>query len=330
VLTAVVLAVDGAEDSFNIEDEDAFWADPKPSSNKDTGKGKGNVWAHSQGQDQGGKSKCGNASEPAHALEQTTKRLKTRHADEKLAEQSLAGQIRAKSISKDERRKSRIEEKMAEFSKAVEMPKLPDAIAERIEGEDTKAEADDSKTHNERLERIMGSLDMHPDNQDTSTRVVNLPEQGEDRVLTAVTNPSTKNHVLHDTRIPHSRGQTQILPARRAEQPFLKDGKHGRGGDFENDPDRRTGRGHEVVPEDQILLEEYLSFRGRVLEKYPRYPGVDAGQEVDPNVKQAWDSMEMWHNKFTNKYAGFVFNHLWPCGCEKVRGESEAGESEEE
>jgi hypothetical protein len=344
-LTDTVPAV-AEEDDFDMQEEEALSADSQLVAEAHNGKGKGKAgvhfaaskefrgrgkaWTHSSGQNQGTKRKQDTEPEPAQGLKQTTKKLKTRHADEQLAKQSPAGRQKTKVQSKNERRKTRIEEKMAEFSKRVEMPQLLDTKTEQTVGEEAKAKADELEAHNDRLESIMGDLGMHPDNAYTLSMVVHLPEQGEDRVLTAVKNPFTKKYTLYNTAVPHERGLARPSQAQPFEQPFLKDGKHGRGGDFENDPDCRTGRGHEMTPEDEAAHEEYLSFRGQVLKKYPRYPDVDSGEEVDPVVKQARDEFEIWHNNFTYKYPGLIVNHLWPCSCEKLRGESEDEESEEE
>jgi hypothetical protein len=75
----------------------------------------------------------------------------------------------------------------------------------------------------------------------------------------------------------------------------LKDGKHGRGGDFDDDPDCCTRRGHQTSREDYEGLEEYLSFRGQVMKKYPQFPSADAEEEVHPEVKKVWDKNELWN-----------------------------------
>ncbi|KAH3917681.1 hypothetical protein HBH56_043520 [Parastagonospora nodorum] len=327
--------------------EDALWTDSTPALMTYKGKGKGfapidapidrrpgrtvksRIHARTP-EEQGTKRKRDNTIEPAQTSEQIIKKLKAHQARGRLAKQSAATDIKPTAQSKDERRKSRIEEKMAEFSKTANIPKLSSAAQEQTPEEEVRLKAEDLKAHNTIMESKMAYLGMHPDNAGTSSRVVNLPEEGEDRVLTAVTNPYTKKHVLHDTAIPHDRTQFQAPQALRAEKPFLKNGKHGRGGDFENDPDRRTGRGHEVTPGDLILHDEYIDFRALVYKKYPGYPGVAQGEEMDTSIKEAWDDNERWHTGFNYKYGGNMFNHVWPCGCEKLRGESEDEESEEE
>jgi len=341
--------VDEDEDDFNVEEEEALWADPAPEmltyKGKGKGKahidkptvvarrpeqtGKGKAQARTSEEDQGTKRKRDNTIEPVQASGQTAKKLKVHQAREQVAKQSAAADIKPKAQSKDERRKSRIEEKMAEFSKTA-IPKLSGAAPEQTPEEKAKLKAEDLKAHNAMMESKMSYLGMHPDNPDASSMIVNLPEEGEDRVLTAITNPFTKKHVLHDTAIPHNRTQRQTQQPVRTEKPFIKDGKHGRRGDFENDPDRRTGRGHEVTPEDRTRHNEYIDFRALVYKKYPLYPGVAQGEIVDNSIKQTWDDNEIWYNSFNYKYGGNLFNHLWPCGCEKLRGESEDGESEEE
>jgi hypothetical protein len=180
-----------------------------------------------------------------------------------------------------------------------------------------------------RLERFMSDIGMHPDNPDASSLAVHVPGQG-DRILTAVTNRNTGKPVLHDTLIPGDRFQRQFRPVQSAQPPSLKAGTHGRHGDFSNDHDRRTGRGHQLTTEDQKGLNEYHDFRGQVLQAYPRFPANDEEEEVHLEVKEGWNDNERWYNSFTHKYPGNSVNHLWPCGCEKLRGGSESSESEAE
>lgn len=336
------------EESFEAEFEDVLWADsaavPATQENKDKpaagqpasghskqgAKSEARIYTHTQ--DQSIKRKHDDTAEPAHVPKQTAKKQKTRHAEQPTTKPLPTRYTKSKAMIQDERRKSRIEEKMAEFSKAAKMPKPPGLDPVQTEEEENAAKAEKSKTHDQRMENIMSQLGMHPDNADTSSMVVHLPERGEDRVLTCIVNPhpETQKYILHDTPIPHNRNHAQAPRSTPTEPPFLKEGKHGRGGDFQNDPDRRTGRGHHIALEDQSAHDEYMNFRGVVFKKYPRWPGVDVGEEIDPNIKEAWDDNERWNNKFTYQYAGFGFAHLWPCGCEKVRGESEDEESEEE
>lgn len=319
--------------SLNTEDEAAPWANTKPPPKDVKRKGKGKAPAHSPESDQGTKHKRDNAPEPAQALEQTPKKSKTHHAERQLAEQSLAGQTQADITVEDERRKSQIEENVAYPRRLEAMPILSDEDRNRMEEEEARQKKKDRLLHNFRLEDIMGGLGMHPDNPDTSSMVVQLPEQGESRVLTASTNQRTSTHILHDTPISYDSDQRdaqETQPSPSGERLYLKTGKHGRGGDFDDDLDRRTGRGHQVSTGNQASLEEYLSFRGHVLKKYPQFPRANSEEEVHHEVKKAWNKNELWNCNFSNKYSGYAFSHLWPCGCQKVRGESEDDESEEE
>lgn len=174
-----------------------------------------------------------------------------------------------------------------------------------------------------RLKDFMRDVGMHPENPDASTMVVRQPEQSEDRILTASTNPLTGKPILHDISIARDPSQRHIPQTQSVESPFLKKGTHGRHSDFTNDPDRRTGRGHQVTTEDEIGLEEYLDFRNQVLKAYPTSPRVENDEEMHQSVKEGWDDNERWYVNFTNRYPGNSVNHLWSCGCEKMRGESE-------
>jgi hypothetical protein len=324
-------------------------ASKKPPPNDAKGKRKGKAPAHSPESDQDlkQKRKRDNTPEPAQALEQTTKRSKIHHVAEQLVMQSPpVVQAKADIIVEDERRKSQTETSTAEPETPGALSALVNETLQGLEEEELRKKEEENRKkeepiregeeerrlHNDRLLGIMEGLGLHPDNPDASSRVVRLPGQGEDRVLTATTNPKTRpsTYVLHDTPILYDRDQRIAQPAPSDEISFLEDGKHGRGGNFDDDTDRRTGRGHQINPEDYENLEEYLSFRGQVLKKYPQYPSADAGEEVHPDVKKVWDKNELWNCNFTKKYLGHAFSHLWPCGCERVRGESENDESEEE
>lgn len=170
-------------------------------------------------------------------------------------------------------------------------------------------------------------MDIDPNDPDTSAKIVHLPEKGEDRVLTATTNPHTGGAILHDTPIPHNYSALGSSQGVEAATPYLKPGQHGPHGDFENDPDHWTGRGHKVAPQDYQGHGEYLTFRGQVLNRYSAYPKALDGEEIDDEVKKAWNENERKHAEFLHKYPGFGFAHLWPCGCEMV---PEEGQSEEE
>jgi hypothetical protein len=163
---------------------------------------------------------------------------------------------------------------------------------------------------------------------------VHLPKQYEHRVLTATTNKDTGKVNLHDTGIPegYTRLGAQWSRAVDAVQiPFLKPGRHGRQGDFTNDTDRMTGRGHKITEQDQKEHEKFMTFRGEVYMKYLTFPrGEDIDTEIDTEIKERWVEKEKWYRAFTEKYPGNAVNHLWPCGCEKMRGEDESEQSEAE
>jgi hypothetical protein len=225
-----------------------------------------------------GKRKRDNAPEPTHDSQQTTKKLKTRHVEEQLIEQSSAEHMDTDTKARDTPRKLRAK-------KPLEMPQETRGIpAISVEKTDKEVE----QTQQENQQQYMSDIGMHTDDQDASTKVVRFPEQGVVRVLTASTDPATGKPILHDTPIfrrqqPNGHRPQSALPD---EQPFLKPGTHGRHGDFQDDPDRRTGRGHQLDPEDQTALGEYMECRGQVLQRYPQFPSVDEEDEVYSAIKQ--------------------------------------------
>jgi hypothetical protein len=267
-----------------------------------------------------GKRKRDDISEPAQVLQQT-KRPKARHLDKQLDKQVRADIAQVDIDLRVEHRELRNNEPMTDLE---DMDELLD-IREGMHDKPTrKADQDvEQADRTDRLQGFMNDIGMHPQNPDASTMAVRLPKQGgtEIRILTASTVAKTGRIILHDTSISQDRDQTMAQQAHTARQPYLKVGVHGRHGDFENDLDRQTGRGHELSSEDQIGLGEYMDFRARK---------AGAEQEMVPDIKDAWNENEQWYTAFTRRYPGFSVSHLWPCGCEKWRGESEDSDSEEE
>lgn len=111
---------------------------------------------------------------------------------------------------------------------------------------------------------------------------------------------------------------TKPPTARNPDRPFLKSGVHGRGGDFAHDPDRATGRGHRVEPQDLARRRAYDA----LFRAWKWREGFWTERRVEELKRE-----ERWMGKYRDKYPGEVVGHLWDCGCE-VREEGE--ESEEE
>ena len=260
---------------------------------------------------------------PTHASHKTPpKKLKIHHEADQQAAQSRADKRDTHQAKRDALKAHFAEDSDSE-------PEIPSMSNKDEDKTDEKAQ------RAAKLINFMGDVGMHPDNVDTSSMVVNIPENAEDRVLMASTLKNSKT-VMHDTPIPHDRSKTRVPIGQPAhtpgaeQEPFFIPGTHGRGGDFEQDPDRRTGRGHQITPEDAQGLEEYFKLRGAVLKKYPKYPRAGEGGEVEEAVRTGWEDNEAWFRGFNGKYKGRAVGHLWPCGCERMRGESEEEESEEE
>ncbi|KAH7088406.1 hypothetical protein FB567DRAFT_628124 [Paraphoma chrysanthemicola] len=256
-----------------------------------------------------GKRKRSDPSSPAHKSSQTTKKQRTQGADQHTSHESTTDH--AQSDTTPEVRK-------AGYSKA----RRADEDAQRLAN----------------LTAFMKDQNLLPDEtRDVETTlIVHLPEANEDRILTASWQPKTSIHTgtlvptLHDTPISLDPRQRRP-PNLSTEPPFLKTGMHGRHGDFGNDPDRRTGRGHQVRHEDAVAYEKYLHTRGSVYARYPVYPHSHINDPIDPMTKETWRVNELVAAAFDVKYPGYAVNHLWPCGCEKLRtASSEAADSEEE
>lgn len=232
----------------------------------------------------------------ARILSQTPKKLKTTHEEEQQTKQTSSGDA-----TKD---------------------------AQHVDARDPKYTVNRSQN----LQDFMDHIGMHREDPDRSTMVVRLPEQNQSRVLTASV-ASTGRIIMHDTAIPHTQIKARVQmgqPVKTENRAYLKPGKHGRRGDFDDDPNRRTGKGHQIDPADQEKMREYRQFRDTVLLRYPTFPRVDAEEKIHPDLKRGWEHNEDIRHRFEEKYFGKFVAHLWNCGCEKLRGESEDEESEEE
>ncbi len=106
----------------------------------------------------------------------------------------------------------------------------------------------------------------------------------------------------------------------------MKKGKHGRRGEFLNDPDLHTGLGHQIEPEDHLKWDEFRAFQGKLYQQFPHYPKPSQRISIDSEAKDAWDAWQTWYGEFTEKYLGYAVAHIWPCGCEKVSDENESEE----
>ncbi|KAH7077853.1 hypothetical protein BKA63DRAFT_593136 [Paraphoma chrysanthemicola] len=256
-----------------------------------------------------GKRKRSDTSSPAHKSSQTAKKRRTQQADQHTSQQSTRDHA-GNDPTPETRR--------AGYIKAH------------------RAEEDAQRLSN--LMDFMKDQRLHPDEAGNveTTRIVRLPEASEDRILTASWQPKasiltgTLLPTLHDTPIPLDPRQRRP-PKQPTEPPFLKPGTHGRHGAFGNDPDRRTGRGHQVSPEDAIAYAKYLHTRGIIYAEYPKYPHSHTSDPIDATTKERWRANDLVAADFEAKYSSYAVNHLWPCGCEKLRtARSEAADSEEE
>ncbi|KAI4945549.1 hypothetical protein J4E91_007891 [Alternaria rosae] len=171
-----------------------------------------------------------------------------------------------------------------------------------------------------RQDAFMQSTGMNPFNPDRSSIIIR--GDGEDHVLTATSGQGFRKGetYFHETTIPHRATKPHQSPS----VPYLKEGEHGRKGDFRADNDRRTGKGHQSEPADHLKWVEFKKFHSTIYEQFPHYPKPNQGISLDLETKDTWDAWQIWYDEFTNKYPGYAVAHLWPCGCEKVRDEDES------
>lgn len=154
--------------------------------------------------------------------------------------------------------------------------------------------------------------------------------QNRDKTLPVTTDAKHSHTFIRDTPISHNRNKLSVQKVQPSvsveiyEPPFLKPGIHGRHGDFDNDDDRLTGRGHQMTLEDERKHHNYLQFCGEFYAMYPTYPALAEGTDIHPDLLKTWIDNEIWYRRFKEKYSGLAPIHLWDCGCEKISDESES------
>ncbi|KAH9871687.1 hypothetical protein J1614_005942 [Plenodomus biglobosus] len=172
----------------------------------------------------------------------------------------------------------------------------------------------------DRLRIFTQGIGLDPRNAESATTVLPGPAKGERQILT-VSESTSGQLTLHSTTI--SRPNFDNLRSAKPNlRPYLKDGKHGPGGKFDNDPDRATGNGHDYEPEDAWNFSKYLEIKSKAGERYPD------GKPMFPQAVQALRDLEPWYVEYVKQYPGKRLDQ-WPCGCMKVV-EEDRDESEEE
>jgi len=154
----------------------------------------------------------------------------------------------------------------------------------------------------------MHDIIMEASDPGRSTMIVR--GRGEDRVY------------LFDTAVSHNTD----VSLRQPPAFFLKDGRHGRRGGLVNDPDLRTGRGHQAAPSDRRMWDSFITARGMFYRDYPYYPRLARGVSIDEKTRERWGKWQQWYYSFMKKYPGYAVAYLWPCGCEKVSDNCESEE----
>ncbi|KAL1799738.1 hypothetical protein ACET3X_000080 [Alternaria dauci] len=150
---------------------------------------------------------------------------------------------------------------------------------------------------------FFNSTGMDPADPDRSSMIVRGDDG--DRILTATSHETFRGPAtyLFETTIPHN------APKRPRASPtrpvlYLKKGIHGRHGDFQDDPDRLTGVGHQIEPDDQLKWNEYNKFRILLYQQFPHYPAPVNGISIDAEMKETWDQWQRWYGEITKKYPG--------------------------
>lgn len=156
----------------------------------------------------------------------------------------------------------------------------------------------------------------------TGQRIYNL-ETFDGRTYTTKTDPIT-----FFTTVPHGYDADSCPKHPNEEKPFREAGVHGRRGDFTDDPSLRSGRGHQVEPED---AERKRAYEAKYLALRRQWPyDKRRGMFLMPEhieEKEELDELERWMMSYRDKYPGESVGHLWPCGCKKW---TDGDESEEE
>lgn len=139
------------------------------------------------------------------------------------------------------------------------------------------------------------------------------------------------DEAIHSTFIPDGYDGDACPACEPEPARFLKRGRHGRHGDFTNDPDLLIGRGHQIDPADLKLKREYEAKYHAFYATWPHWPFVDKQKRSRASEcvegKAELDKAELWMRGFRDKYPGEVVGHLWACGCEIP---SDGDDSEEE
>ncbi|KAJ4993953.1 hypothetical protein SVAN01_00430 [Stagonosporopsis vannaccii] len=142
--------------------------------------------------------------------------------------------------------------------------------------------------------------------------------------------PITIGDAIHTTFIPHGYDGDACPKSKPEPERFLKTGRHGRKGDFANDPDLLAGRGHQVDPLDLKRKREFEAKYHAFHSTWPYWPFIDKERKYLSSKhieeKAELDEAERWMVRYRKKYPGEVVGHLWPCGCEVPRDGDESEE----
>ncbi|KAI8937224.1 hypothetical protein NX059_006433 [Plenodomus lindquistii] len=172
----------------------------------------------------------------------------------------------------------------------------------------------------ERLRMFMHDIGLDSTDPDRTSAIILGPSKNMRRVVT-VTEGAHGQFTLHCTVLNRfnydASRNTKPVP-----RPYLKNGRHGSGGIFDNDPDRATGLGHDYEPEDARNFVTFMQLKSKATQRH------DDGKPVFPQAVRDFKVLQPWYAEYVRQYPGKRLDQ-WPCGCSKIIDE-DGDESEEE
>ncbi|KAJ8109297.1 hypothetical protein OPT61_g7560 [Boeremia exigua] len=129
------------------------------------------------------------------------------------------------------------------------------------------------------------------------------PEEADQNQAT----PTETNNLVF-VNVPGDYGKDVGSDCEPHREPFLKPGRHGRNGDFADDPDLLTGHGHQVNPSDLKQRREYEAKYRAFHATWPFWPFLDREGKYPAPVhnkeKKELDEAEQGMKEYREKYHG--------------------------
>ncbi|KAF2872140.1 hypothetical protein BDV95DRAFT_37284 [Massariosphaeria phaeospora] len=181
---------------------------------------------------------------------------------------------------------------------------------------------------------LPNQLGLDPRSAFTATQIAHLPEENEHQILTAHMPDKIPLQIFHSgpptltffrTCIPYNACSQRRA---RSPAPFLKPGRHGPRGQFLNDPDLLTGKGHQVEPADQRKYDEAQKFQQGLWKTYPEYQRTGDRSLLKPEELKRLGEVVAYERLWRKKYPGMNGGE-WQCGCLVPQDEDEVVSEEE-